>query len=73
MTFLILQKIYVLKKIDLIVLLSFYSSKNPEINIKVFIKKINTTTVFNIDHDNKCFLSTKSSYKFDFMWHWRLE
>jgi len=34
-----------------------HSSKNPEKSTS-----IHNTTVFNIDNNNKCFLSTKSSY-----------
>jgi len=40
---------------------------------------LSSTNVFNIDNDQKCFLSIKliaSAYYLDFwriMWHWKLE
>ncbi len=49
---------------------TFYSSLNPE-KIKcitVSTKILGSTTVFNIDNNNKCFLSSKSAYYYDF---WR--
>ncbi len=55
---------------SLLFLLTFYSSVNPEkikyitVSIKIFC----STTVFNIDNNHKCFLSSKSVYYYDF---WR--
>ncbi len=49
---------------------TFYSSVNP-VKIKsimVSIKILCSTTVFNIDNNQKCFLSSKSAYYYDF---WR--
>ncbi len=37
------------------------SSKNPEKKITVSLKIVSSTTIFKIDHNNKCFLSTKIS------------
>jgi len=37
------------------------------------LKKYLAATVFKIDNDKKCFLSSKSAYYYDFwrvMWHW---
>ncbi len=55
---------------SLLFLLTFYSSVNPEkikyitVSIKIFC----STTVFNTDNNQKCFLSSKSVYYYDF---WR--
>ncbi len=46
---------------------TFYSSVNPG-NENVSQKKIQQHNVFNIDNNQKCFLSSKSSYYYDF---WR--
>ncbi len=48
------------------VLLDFYSSVNPENKMYQFPQK--EKTVFNIDNNQKCFLSSKSAYYYDF---WR--
>ncbi len=45
------------------VLLTFYSQMNPEKScITVSTKILSSTTVFNIDNNKKCFLSSKSAY-----------
>jgi len=46
-----------------------YSSKNPEKSVSVSTEILSSTTVFNIDNKNKCFLSSKSAYYKDF---WRM-
>ncbi len=41
--------------------------------IMFFTKILSSTTVFNVDNNKKCFLSSKSAYYNDFcrnMWHW---
>ncbi len=50
---------------------TFYSSNNPENkNLWQFPeKRKSSTTVFNIDNNQKCLLSSKSVYYYDF---WRL-
>jgi len=35
-------------------------------NVKVSTKILSSTTVFNIDYNQKCFLNSKSSYLNDF-------
>ncbi len=56
-TFVLLQAIC----IAIYIFFTFYSSKNPE-KKSVSTKILGSTTVFNIDDNKKCFLSTKSAY-----------
>ncbi len=41
---------------------TLYSSENPENKINQFPQKYWQHTVFNIDNNQKCFLSSKSAY-----------
>ncbi len=53
---------------------TFYSSKNPEkLNVSVSTKILGSITVFNIDNNQKCFLSSILQWFLKIMWHCRLE
>jgi len=53
------------------------SSLHPEKNVSWFPQKISSsTTIFNIDDNKTCFLSSQLTNKNDFsriMWHWRIK